>query len=142
MVLGLSLIVSGVIVGMIGFVIWYYGGVFSKELTKCEAVVTAKKRMTSRPYDLLVCPEAEYSINGRFVRGHYYTHLPESVLNANIGDTIVVEVNPAHPKVFRISAVEETRPMQNTKKNAWVCMVLGAVFIVSGIICIIIARTA
>ncbi|MCR4795570.1 MULTISPECIES: DUF3592 domain-containing protein [Ruminococcus] len=129
-----TIIFLGVILLAIGFVTWYYGRVFSGELEECESRITALKPMTSQPYNIMVCPEAEYSINGRLVRGHYYTHVLESAANIKVGDTVRIQVNPRHPKVFRIEDIENSMPMKKTKSSAPYFAIVGAGLIAIGII--------
>ena len=137
MAVGYALILSGVIFAALAFVTWHYGRVFSGELEECEARITALKPMTSRPYNMLVCPEAEYSINGLMIRGHYYTHVFEPAVNVKAGDTVMVQVNPKRPKVFRIESIEESVQMKNAKKNYPALAGVGAVLIIAGIIVLI-----
>ena len=139
MAVGYALIVSGIIFFGLAFVVWYYGRVFSGELEEYEARITTMKPMTSRPYNMLICPEAEYSINGKLVRGHYYTQILESVVNSKVGDTVIVQVNPKHPKVFRIEDIESSMPMKNTKKNTPVLAAVGVLLVIAGVIALIIS---
>ncbi len=139
MAVGYALVLVGVIFGALAFVVWYYGRVFSGEPEECEARITALKPMTSRPYNMLVCPEAEYRINGVSVRGHYYTHVIDTAVDIEVGDTIMVQVNPKHPKVFRIESIEESMQMKNTKKNSPALAGVGAVLIIVGIIVLIVS---
>jgi hypothetical protein len=140
MAVGYALIISGIVFLGLCFVVWYYGRIFSGELEEYEARITAIKPMTSRPYNMLVCPEAEYSIDGELVRGHYYTQVLERAVNAKVGDTVRVQVNPKHPKVFRIEDIESTMSMKNTKKNTPVLAAVGVLLVIAGVIVLIISK--
>ena len=120
-------------------VIWYYGRVFSGELEEVEARLTALRPTVSKEYDALICPEAEYSINGKLIRGNYYTMVFKPAVSAKVGDTVMVQVNPKHPKVFRIAEVEASMEMKNSKKNTPLMVVIGGGLIVAGIIVLIIS---
>lgn len=139
MIVGFSLILSGVIFAGMALVIWYYGRVFSGELEEVEARLTDLRPTVSKEYDALICPEAEYSINGKLVRGHYYTMVLKPVVSAKVGDTVIVQVNPKRPKVFRIAEVEASMEMKNTKKNVPLLAALGGGLIIAGIIVMIIS---
>ncbi|MBQ8961854.1 MAG: DUF3592 domain-containing protein [Ruminococcus sp.] len=139
MIVGYSLIVGGIIFAGLALVIWYYGRLFSGELEEVEARLTSLRPMVSKEYDALICPEAEYSINGKLVKGHYYTAVLRPVVSAKVGDTVMVQVAPKHPKVFRIAEIEASMEMQNTKKNAPLVGAIGGGLIIAGIIVLIIS---
>ena len=139
MIVGFSLTLSGVLFAGMALVIWYYGRVFSAELEEVEARLTALRPTVSKEYDAMICPEAEYSINGKLIRGHYYTMVFKPAVSAKVGDTVMVQVNPKHPKVFRIAEVEASMEMKNSKKNTPLMVVIGGGLIVAGIIVLIIS---
>ncbi len=134
--LGLALILTGVISLAMGIVMTYYKSFFKGETEEVEAKIVSMKRSVSGDYPL-ICPHAEYSIGGKLIKGHYYMNILESQADFKVGDTVTIQVNLKHPKMFMIKSLEERLGRFKGNNNFWILTVIGGVTLLAGIAAVI-----
>ena len=136
--LGLALILSGIVIAALGAVNLYYDRFVFRNFEEYDAVVTKLRHIKGKswsPYESIQI-NAEYSVEGRRVEGAYYTLLLSSIVKYNVGDCIVVQVNPKNPKSFRTQEIEDTTEMQYTHRRSPIIAAVGAFILAAGIIMI------
>ena len=136
---GLSLTLVGFVLLAMMLVTAHYRKLFVEgETSEYDAEVTDLKKMTSKPYSLMVpqmvTPIVEYSFEGRLIKAHHYIQVPEDSIHFRKGDIITIEVNPKQPKVFRLRSAELFALEERMKKNSVIVYVLGGIVFLAGII--------
>lgn len=136
---GLALMLVGIIFTSMGALNVYYNMVVFRETEKFDAIVTKLKLIKgkfSTPYDSFQI-YAEYSVNGVLIEGYYYTILQKHLVKCKVGDSIIVQVNPKHPKVFMMQDIECTQEMENTRKRSPILVCFGLVLIVAAMLILV-----